>query len=79
VKGTVAVIAIKPRECAFEIVGLAIGATDPDEFVAHFDIDLPRPANVIADKQIEIAVVVIIQPRGAGAPVVGSPPTPASG
>src|SRR5438093_7595540 len=67
----VAVVVIQSRERAGKIHGPAVSAADADEAVVHLKIDVRGPLNVIADKQVEIAVVVIIKPRRAGAPVSG--------
>src|SRR5439155_10872286 len=65
------VVVIEPRERAREVEGPAIGAADPHQLIVHLKINFLRPLDVIADKQIEFGVVVIIDPSRAGAPVVG--------
>src|ERR1043166_1824164 len=66
----VAVVVIKDREGTFEIHGRTVGASEADEFVANFEINFFGPLDVIADEQIEPAVVVVINKGRAGAPVV---------
>ena len=66
-----AVVVVEIRICSREIIWLAIGARSAVDFVAHFRIDFLRPPHVIADEQIQPAVVVVIQPRRAGAPIIG--------
>src|SRR6185369_7433177 len=66
----VALIVVKRTKSAFEIHGLSVGAPDPNQLIADLQINLARPAHVIANKQIELAVVIIINPRTTRAPVL---------
>src|SRR4029434_9039543 len=52
-----------------EIHRLAVRAADTDKLVAHFKVDRARPPDVVANEQVELAIVVVIQPRATGAPV----------
>src|SRR5678815_163562 len=38
----------------------------------RLQVDRSRPANVVADEQIEVAVAVVVEPGGARAPLVGA-------
>ena len=66
---SLAVVAIQHRECALEVHRRPISPPDAHQLVIDFEINFPRPAHIIADKQIQIAVVVAIDPRRARAPV----------
>jgi hypothetical protein len=54
---------------SLKIHGLAIGAANAHQLIAHFKIDLLGPLHVIAHEEIEIPVVVVIEEGGAGAPI----------
>src|SRR5262249_55364381 len=68
-KMTVPVVAIEIWKSSFEIHGLPVSAADPDQFVAHLEIDFLGPANVIADEEIQQAIVVVVDPSATGAPL----------
>ena len=46
-----------------------VGARDTIDLVAHFRVDLLRPLDVVADEQIELAIIIVVDPGGARAPV----------
>ena len=66
----VPVVTIKPREHSGKVHWPAVGAPDADQPIVHLKINFLGPRDVIADEQVESAVVVIINPRRARAPVV---------
>ena len=67
----VAVVVIKMGKRALEIHGLAVGARPAVNFVADLGVNFARPLDVVADEEVELAVVVVIKKRRARAPVVG--------
>src|SRR6185369_2739981 len=71
-KMTAAVVVIEVRKDAGKIARRAVSASDLGKLVGRGDVELGRPSNVIAGKQIELAVVVVIDKSRAGAPAVGS-------
>src|SRR5262245_18372048 len=71
----VTIIMIKARESAVEIPWGPVSASDIRQYKTRRPIDVRRPADVIAHKQIEFAVVVIINPGCTRAPAVGAPNT----
>ncbi len=44
----------------------------PGQAEVLLEVDVPRPLHVAADEQIEVAVVLGVEPRGARAPLVGA-------
>ena len=66
----VAVVVVEAWKRPFKIVRLTIGARLSVNFVANLGINFLGPLDVIADEQIQLAIVVIIHPRRAGAPVI---------
>ena len=62
---------VKARQRSLEIVRLTVGARAAVDFVAHFRVNFPGPLDVVAHEQIELSVIVVIQPGRTGAPVVG--------
>src|SRR6266566_8540849 len=71
-----AIVVVEPWKAAFEIHRRTIRAGHPVDLIPDFMIDLLRPADVITDEQIELAVVVIINPGAAGAPIRRRPANP---
>src|SRR5437868_2776772 len=67
-----AIIMIEPGKDAFEIHRRPISPGDAINFVAHFAVNFLGPAHVVADKQVKLPIVVIIDPRAAAAPIVSS-------
>ena len=70
----VALVMVEVRERALEFAGRPVGASDLRQLEICAAIQLRRPANVIADEEIEFAVVVVIDPGSACAPAVGRAP-----
>jgi hypothetical protein len=68
-----AVVAIEVRKRPFERIGAAVGPQRSVERAVKRAIDVGRPADVIADEQVEVGVVVVIQPAAARAPFVFRP------
>src|SRR6266498_4574899 len=67
---SMAFVVIKKGSRSLKIIGLAVGPGPAVDFIAHFRVDLLRPPDVVPDEQIQLSVVVVIQPGRAGAPVV---------
>ena len=66
-----AVVAQERAERAAERGRRPVGPADAGELKSLDLVDLGRPGDVVADEQIEIAVVVDVEERGAGQPAVG--------
>ena len=56
---------------AGKVRGRAVRATDAGQPVVDFTVDFRRPANVVADEEVEVAVAVVVEERGPGAPGIG--------
>src|SRR5208337_745386 len=63
-----AVVVIEVGESALEVSGRAVGPANLGQLVGRAQVQFRRPTDVIADEQVEPAVVVIINPGRAGAP-----------
>ena len=66
-ESAVAVVVIERWRLAVEIVGMAIAA-HARAAVATIEVALRRPVDVVGDDEIESAVIVVIEPRGARCP-----------
>ena len=64
----VALVVIQVGERPFEIHRRAVGASNSGQRVVHGQVDFPRPFDVIANEQIEPAIVIVIDESRAGAP-----------
>ena len=58
-------------KCAFEGARRTVGAAESDEAEVLLQVDRSRPADVVADEEIEVAVAVVVEPGRARAPLVG--------
>ena len=63
----------KARERALKVHRRTVCAPDADECVADLFIDLLGPTDVIANEEIQAAVVVVIEPCGSRAPSIRGP------
>ena len=68
---TAAVVAQERAERAVERGRRPVSPADAGELKALHLVDLGRPGDVVADEQIEIAVVVDVEERRAGEPAIG--------
>ncbi len=68
---SVAVIAVEVGEGGREVPWLTVGSADAGQLVIGGVIYFAGPAEVVAHEEVEVAVVVHIEPGGGGAPVVG--------
>src|ERR1041385_8205564 len=66
-----AIVMVKPWESAGKIHRGTVSAGSAVNFVADLGIDFARPLDIVADEQIELAVIVIIEERRGSAPVAG--------
>src|SRR5205807_3378121 len=66
-----AIVMVKPWESTGKIHRRPIGARASIDFVTDLRINFPGPLDVIAHKQIELAVIIVIKKSRGGAPVVG--------
>src|SRR2546423_9119054 len=71
---TVAFVVIEIRERPLKLARRTVSAAKLRQFEIGAAIQLLRPADVIADEQVKLAVIVIIDPRSAGAPAVRRSP-----
>src|SRR3954469_21432090 len=62
---------VKSWKRAAEIHRGTVGARASINFVTDLGIDVARPVHVIANEQIKLAVVVVIEESGGGAPIFG--------
>ena len=69
---TAAVVAQECAERAGERGRRAVGPAEAGELKALDLVDLGRPGDVVADEQIEVAVIVDVEERGPGEPAVGA-------
>src|SRR5262249_31980245 len=66
-EGAVAVVMVKRRLLPAKLIRVAVSPV-PRLLVAAPDVIIRRPSHVICDREIEFAVPVIIEPRGARRP-----------
>src|SRR5260221_188858 len=66
-EGTVVIVVVELQFLAAIVAGIAVGAI-AGTFLAAPEIVFGRPVDVIENDEIEIAVVVVIEPGGAGGP-----------
>src|SRR5882724_12466734 len=69
---TTAIVVVQIGENAIEIARRAVSAADIGQLKRGGLIQLSRPTDVVADEQIQLSVIVVIDPRGAGAPSIRS-------
>src|SRR2546428_9779141 len=67
----VAIIVVEPGKSTFKIHGRPVSASDAVDLIADFLIDFFRPMHVVTNKQIEPAIIVVVDPAPAAAPVAG--------
>ena len=67
-EGAVTVVEIEVGLSSLEVGGWTVGPTNTGQPVVERRIDLARPADVIADEEIEISIVVAIKKTRAAAP-----------
>ena len=65
-----AVVAVQVRERSLEIHGRTVGSGGSVDLVAHLGVDGSGPVHVAGHEHVEVAVVVEVEPRGRGAPLV---------
>jgi len=61
---------IQVRKNTLEIAGRPVSPADIGEFERGGEVHLGRPVDVIADEQVQLSVVIVIDPGGAGAPAI---------
>ena len=67
-----AVVPIEVHRRAAVVDRRPVGPPDAGQRVVDLDVDLPRPAHVVADQEIEVAVSVGVEEGAAAAPLGGS-------
>ena len=65
----VAVVVVEIGQGPLEVLRPAVRAAAAGELEVLAFVELARPADVVADEQVEVAVVVVVEPAAAGAPV----------
>ena len=70
---SVAIVPVQIGKRALERARRTVGAADAHEPEILLQIDVPGPAHVVADEEIEIAVAVVVEPGGARAPLIRAP------
>ena len=68
----VALVMVEAAESALKIQRLAVGPSHAGQFISRLQVNVARPFDVIAYKKVELPVVVVIDPRATGAPVIGA-------
>src|SRR5262245_61371804 len=66
----VALIMVKVWKIALEFARRPISASNLRQLEVGAAVQIGRPADIIADEQIELAIIVIIEPGSACAPTV---------
>ena len=66
-EGSVVIIVVELGLLPFVVAGMAVGAIAGPVLAAP-EIVLGRPLDVVGDQQVEPAVLVVIEPSGAGGP-----------
>ncbi len=70
VKRAVAVVAVEVGERALIVERRAVGAADAGEPVVELEVDRARPAHVVADEEVEVAVAVVVEERARRRPLL---------
>ena len=64
----VVVVVIEPDALTFVVVGMAVGAVARPVLAAP-EVVLRRPLDIVRDQEVEPAVLVVVEPSGAGGPL----------
>ena len=67
-KRAVVIIVVKLQPQPAIVIRMAVGAV-AGPVLAAIEVVLGRPVDVVADQQVEISVLVVIKPAGAGGPL----------
>ncbi len=65
-----AVVAVQVRERSLKIHGRPVGSGGSIDLVAHLGVNGSGPVHVAGHEHVEVAVIVEVEPRGRGAPLV---------